>query len=80
MMILLTFDLCSSVFQVFVAVLVSLREGSFIFFCAVSAGVPCSLCDFRLHLCVSFVGLYALWLVFSTVSAYIFKAAFRCAG
>ena len=35
----------------------------------------CFLCDFRLHLCVSFVGLYALWLVFSTVSAYIFKAA-----
>ena len=38
-MILLTFDLCSSVFQIFVAVLVSLREGSFIFFCAVFAGV-----------------------------------------
>ena len=40
----------------------------------------CSLCDFTLRLCVSFVGLYALWLVFSTVSAYIFKAAFNCAG
>ena len=39
-----------------------------------------SLCDFRLHLYVSFVGLYALWLVFNTVSAYIFKAAFYCAG
>ena len=39
-----------------------------------------SLCDFRPHLYVSFVGLYALWLVFNTVSAYIFKAAFYCAG
>ena len=38
------------------------------------------LCDFRLNLCVSFVGLYALWLVFNTVSAYIFKAALNCAG
>ena len=38
-----------------------------------------SLCDFRPHLYVSFVGLYALWLVFNTVSAYIFKAAFSYA-
>ena len=62
-----------------VAALVSLREGSFIFFCAVFAGV-CSLCNFTVHRCVSFVGLYELWLVFNTVSAYIFKAAFYCAG
>ena len=62
-----------------VAALVSLREGSFIFFCAVFACV-CSLCDFTLHLCVSFIGLYALWLVFNTASAFILKAAFGCAG
>ena len=40
----------------------------------------CSLCNFTLHRCVSFVGLYALWLVFNTVSAFKLKAAFGYAG
>ena len=72
---LLTFVLCCSFFQKTVVALVSLREGSFIFFFAV--WLVMFFCHLTmLLLCVSFFGSYALWLIFNTAIKFILKAAF----
>ena len=76
---LLTFVLCCSFFQKTVVALVSLREGSFIFFFAV--WLVMFFCHLTmLLLCVSFFGSYALWLIFNTAIKFILKPAFVDGG
>ena len=62
-----------------VVALVSLREGSFIFFFAV--WLVMFFCHLTmLLLCVSFFGSYALWLIFNSAIQVILKPAFGDGG
>ena len=74
MLRLLTFVLCSSVFQKTVVAPVSLREDSFIIFFAVWL-VMLFWHLTMLLLCVSFFGSYALWLIFNSAIKVILKSA-----
>ena len=79
MLRLLTFVLCSSVFQKTVVAPVSLREDSFIIFFAV--WLVMFFCHLTmLLLCVSFFGSYALWLIFNSAIKVILKPAFGDGG